>query len=200
MVSESSEVQRGKGIWLGNQKLRFWQLWSDMYGSSCASLSRPGFANTYPESVCVLCWSVSAGCPLAARCSMNPRSALDCPFWQFSLAAPCCPPLRVPALAFLLHSAFCPTVDEDIAARCLSSPWRWSAPMDILESEDTQMVDGLMLYTQSQRGTCWSSSCCRPVVPSGNLPSPCLAKSRSSSGDQWKRTDAKCASRLAAEA
>lgn len=40
------------------------RLWSEMYRSLCASVSRPGFANIYSASVCAFCLyrSVSAGC------------------------------------------------------------------------------------------------------------------------------------------
>lgn len=131
------------------------------------------------QFVC-LCRSVSAGCAsTTTQPFTNPHSAPDCLFWLFSVEAPCSLPLLDPALASLLNS-FCPTVGEDIAIGCLSSLWLWSALMDIPGLEDTQMVDGLMLYTQSLHGTCWSCFCCRQVVPSGNLTSPCLSSPRCS--------------------
>lgn len=133
---------------------------------------------TFPASVCAFCLygSVSAGCASTAQLFTNPHSAPDCLFLRFSVEVLCSPPLFGPALAFWLHSS-CPTADEDIAVGCLSSLWRWSALMDIPGLADTQMVDGLMLYIQSLHGTCWSYSCCRQAVPSGNLPSPFPFKS-----------------------
>lgn len=158
------------------------QLWSEMI-LVCFSV-KARFATIFITCICecafCLCKSVSAGS--TAHHFMNPRSALDCRFWQFSAEAPCSPPLFDPAPAFLLHS-FYPTVDGDIAVGCLSSLWLWSALMDIPGLEDTQMVDGLMLYIQSLHGTCWSCFCCRQVVPSGNHSSPCLSDSGSSFGN-----------------
>lgn len=117
--------------------------------------------------------SVSAECASTAQTFTNPHSAPGSLFWQFFVGVLCSLPLLVPALAFLLHS-FCPTVDEDTAARCWSSLWLWSALMDTRGLVGIQKVYGLMLCKQSLHETCWSYFCCTQAAPSGILPSPLL--------------------------
>lgn len=186
-VSEQKKINCGKKVLVEEE---FWsKTWRPMFydinimpamvwnGSIPVCVSVKAWVCKHMFSICVgilFNRSVSAGCASTAQQFTNPHSAPDCPFWQFSVEAPCSPPLLLPALVSLLYS-FCPTVDEDIAIGCLSSLWQWSALMDIPVLEDTQMVDGLTLYIESLRGTCWSYFCCRQVVLSGNLTSPFLS-------------------------
>lgn len=116
----------------------------------CASVSRPGLGKTYPAFLCA-CFSVSAGCFSSAyESSLGSRPSVLAIFRGGAVFSPSVWSCSRFLAAFwwtgdeqheqtmhfshlklknskqvLLLPPFCPTADEDIAAGCLSSLWRW---------------------------------------------------------------------------